>query len=74
MKMEVLTKSGRAKLAVEVMGEGDPIVFLNRPGFRGGCVVKVKRPRRRLCRVGCSSLPQPRLAEYSRSMSAGVYG
>lgn len=29
MKMEVLTKSGRAKLAVEVTGEGDPIVFLH---------------------------------------------
>lgn len=47
---------------------------LNRPGFRGGCLVKVKRPRRRFCRVGCSSLPQPRRAGYSRWMSAGAYG
>ena len=47
---------------------------VNRPGFRGGCLVKVKRPRRRFCRVGCSSLPQPRRAGYSRWMSAGAYG
>ncbi|MDQ1763510.1 hypothetical protein RAS14_27355, partial [Achromobacter aegrifaciens] len=37
---------------------------LNRPGFRGGCLVKVKQPHRRMCRVGCSSLPQPRPAGY----------
>lgn len=47
---------------------------LNRPGFRGGCLVKVKRPHRRMCRVGCSSLPQPQPAGYSRWMSAGVDG
>ncbi|MGW8307390.1 MAG: XRE family transcriptional regulator [Achromobacter pulmonis] len=47
---------------------------LNRPGFRGGCLVKVKQPHRRMCRVGCSSLPQPRPAGYSRWMSAGAYG
>ncbi|MBD3815724.1 MAG: restriction endonuclease, partial [Halothiobacillus sp.] len=35
-------------------------MVVNRPGFRGGCLVKVKQPHRRMCRVGCSSLPQPR--------------
>ena len=49
-------------------------ISLNRPGFRGGCLVKVKQPHRRMCRVGCSSLPQPRPAGYSRWMSAGAYG
>lgn len=52
----------------------DETMELNRPGFRGGCLVKVKQPHRRMCRVGCSSLPQPRPAGYSRWMSAGAYG
>src|SRR5690606_14186696 len=46
----------------------------NRSEFRGGCMVKVKQPYRRKCRVGCSSLPQPRPAGYSRWRSAGAYG
>ncbi|WP_141984723.1 hypothetical protein [Bordetella hinzii] len=47
---------------------------VKRPGNRGGCLVKVKRPRRTAAQVGCSSLPQLRQAVHSRWMRAGVYG
>ncbi|CUJ31654.1 Uncharacterised protein [Achromobacter xylosoxidans] len=63
--------SRHKKLSIAGFGEK---AALNRPGFRGGCLVKVKRPHRRMCRVGCSSLPQPQPAGYSRWMSAGVDG
>ena len=49
-------------------------LLMNRPGFRGGCLVKVKQRVRQYCRVDCSSLPLLRPAGYSRWLSAGVDG
>ena len=44
--------------------------YLNRPGFRGGCLVKVKPGFRSSRRVADSSLPQPRPVEYTQSAPA----
>ena len=43
---------------------------VNRPGFRGGCLVKVKPGFRSSGRVADSSLPQPRPEEYTQSTPA----
>ncbi len=43
---------------------------VNRPGFRGGCLVKVKPGFRSSRRVAGSSLPQPRPVEYTQSVPA----
>ncbi len=43
---------------------------LNRPGFRGGCLVKVKPGIRSSRQVADSSFPQPRLVEYTQSAPA----
>ena len=45
-------------------------VRLNRPGFRGGQLVKVKPGFRCSRRVADSSLPQPRPVEYTQSAPA----
>ncbi|QCS65392.1 uroporphyrinogen-III C-methyltransferase [Achromobacter denitrificans] len=69
-----LARSGTTLVVYMGVAKVNDMSSLNRPGFRGGCLVKVKQPHRRMCRVGCSSLPQPRPAGYSRWMSAGAYG
>lgn len=40
-------------------------VLVNRPGFRGGHLDKLNRPRRQACRVGCSSWPKPHLQAHA---------
>ena len=43
---------------------------MNRPGYRGGQLVKVKHLSRSSLRVADSSLPQPRPVEYTKSAPA----
>jgi len=50
--------------------EHDANEILNRPGFRGGQLVKVKPGFRSFRRVADSSLPQPRPVEYIQSARA----
>jgi len=52
----------------------DRLAFLNRPGFRGGCLVKVNWHIRVVQRAAGSSLPQPRLVVYSRWVPVGAHG
>ena len=47
-----------------------PASGLNRPGFRGGCLVKVKPGFWFSRRVAESNLPQPRPVEYTQSAPA----
>ena len=57
--------------AVNPSGIHEPYkAALNRPGFRGGCLVKVKPGFRSSRRVADSSLPQPRPVEYTQSAPA----
>ena len=45
-------------------------LWVNRPGFRGGCLVKVKPGFRSSRRVADSSLPQPGPVEYTQAGSS----
>jgi len=40
-------------------------LIVNRPGFCGGCLVKVKQPVWQDCQVACSSWPLPGQGEYT---------
>ena len=68
-----VNESGKAELVRPEVPRAkllELIAHLNRPGFHGGCLVKVKPGFRSSRRVAGSSLPQLRPVEYTQSAPA----